>query len=54
VPTFRYTAPLWYWLGRAQEGVGLKERAIETYRRYLSLRAATNDPLAVDAASRVH
>jgi tetratricopeptide (TPR) repeat protein len=54
VPTFRYTAPLWYWLGRAQEGVGLKAKATETYGRYLSLRsAAPNDPLAADARSRV-
>ncbi len=54
VPTFRYTAPLWYWLGRAQEGVGVKAQAAETYRRYLNLRsAATNDPLAADARARV-
>jgi tetratricopeptide (TPR) repeat protein len=54
VPTFRYTVPLWYWLGRAQEGVGLKAQATETYRRYLSLRsAAVNDPLAADARNRI-
>jgi len=55
VPTFRYTAPLWYWLGRAQEGVGLKAQATETYRRYLSVRsAAINDPLAADLRTRIH
>jgi tetratricopeptide (TPR) repeat protein len=55
VPTFRYTAPLWYWLGRAQEGMGLKAQATETYRRYLSVRsAAINDPLAADLRTRLH
>ena len=55
VPTFRYTVPLWYWLGRAQEGVGLKERAGESYRRYLSLRSSvTTDPLVADASARLH
>jgi tetratricopeptide (TPR) repeat protein len=55
VPTFRYTAPLWYWLGRAQEGMGLKAQATETYRRYLSVRsAAINDPLAADLRTRIH
>jgi tetratricopeptide (TPR) repeat protein len=53
VPTFRYLAQLPYWLGRAQEGVGVAAQAAENYRRFLSLRAAHTDALTRDAQQRV-
>ncbi len=53
VPTMRYTAPLPYWLARAQEGLGMKEPAAANYKTYLSLRNAAADPLAVEARRRV-
>jgi tetratricopeptide (TPR) repeat protein len=54
VPSWRYMAPLHYWLARAREGVGLKALAVDGYRRYLALReGAPNDGLAADARKRV-
>ena len=43
------------WLARAQEGVGLKERAAQNYKTYLQIRsaAAARDPLAADARRRL-
>ncbi len=52
IPTYRYLAPLPYWLGRAQEGLGMREVAAESYERYLALRGDTEDPLALDARRR--
>ncbi|MGD8895747.1 MAG: hypothetical protein PVJ73_06910, partial [Acidobacteriota bacterium] len=53
IPTFRYLAPLPYWLGRAQEGMGMRAAAKQSYDRYLTLRpAASGDPLAADAHER--
>jgi tetratricopeptide (TPR) repeat protein len=53
VPSFRYVAPLPYWLARAQEGLGMKEPATANYKAYLAARKnAPRDPLAVDAARR--
>ncbi len=49
--TLRYLPPLYYWLARAQEGVGMTSAARDNYRRFLSLRtdADPNDPLVVQA-----
>jgi tetratricopeptide (TPR) repeat protein len=53
-PTFRYAVPVKYWLGRAQQGVGLGEAANRNYQAYLDRRAAvTGDPLAADARKRI-
>ena len=54
IPSFRYLAPLGYWLGRAQEGVGMKSAALQNLKSYLALRAAdSKDPLAADARKRL-
>ena len=54
VPTFRYLAPLPYWLGRAQEGLGMKPAADEHYKQFLALRPEpSEDPLAADARKRI-
>ena len=54
VPSFRYLAPLPYWLGRAQEGMGQKPAAFENYKRFLALRPTTpKDPLVIDARLRL-
>jgi tetratricopeptide (TPR) repeat protein len=54
VPSFRYLAPLNYWLGRAQEGQQNPTAAAESYRAFLAIRAADSpDPLAADARKRV-
>ncbi len=52
-PTFRYTAPLKYWLARAQDGLGITESATKNYQAYLDLRGAVRgDTLAADARKR--
>jgi tetratricopeptide (TPR) repeat protein len=54
IPSFRYLAPLPYWLARAQEGLGMKPAAAQNYNAYIALREkARNDPLAADARRRV-
>jgi tetratricopeptide (TPR) repeat protein/tRNA A-37 threonylcarbamoyl transferase component Bud32 len=53
VPTFRYLAPLQYWLGRAKEGLNRTDAAAD-YRAFLALRPAdSRDPLAADARRRL-
>lgn len=52
-PTFRYTVPLKYWMGRAQEGLGLKDSAAKNYQAYLASRGSVaGDALAADARKR--
>jgi tetratricopeptide (TPR) repeat protein len=53
-PTLRYLPPAYYWLGRAQEGLGAKAEAQKNYGEFLKLRAEADspDPLAVDARKR--
>ena len=53
--TIRYLPQAYYYLGRAQEGIGDAEAAEESYRRYLEIRSNTDtaDPLATDAAARL-
>jgi tetratricopeptide (TPR) repeat protein len=54
VASFRYLAPLPYWLARAQEGVGQQAAAVENYKKFLALKSpATPDPLVADARRRV-
>ncbi len=53
VPTFRYMAPLNYWLGRAHDGLGARDAAARHYRAYLALRSPKADALGRDAAARV-
>jgi tetratricopeptide (TPR) repeat protein len=38
LPTYRYTVPLAYWLGVAQDGLGMKSAAAENFRLFVSLR----------------
>ncbi len=53
-PTLHYLATLPYWIGRAQEGVGLTARAAESYKAFLAVRGtASNDKLIVDARRRL-
>jgi tetratricopeptide (TPR) repeat protein len=54
VPSFRYLAPLPYWLGRAHEGMNAGPAAAENYRKFLLLRPEdSRDPLAADARKRL-
>jgi tetratricopeptide (TPR) repeat protein len=52
LPTFRYTAMLPYWMGRAQEALGMQATAQESYRVFVERRPA-DDPLAADARQRM-
>jgi len=51
LPTWRYTATLPYWLGRAQEGLGMTGDAHKNYSVYLA-RRPRGDALAADAFQR--
>jgi hypothetical protein len=51
VPTFRYLPPVYYYLGRTQEGLN-SASADATYRQFLSIRKA-DDALTLDAKRRV-
>ena len=55
VPSFRYQAPLPYWMARAQEGINKASPAVaDNYRKFLTLRPeGTGDPLAADARKRL-
>ena len=54
VPTARYVAPLPYWIGRANEGLGLAAEARASYEQFLQGRSATSsDPLVKDARTRL-
>jgi hypothetical protein len=51
LPTFRYYAPVPYWLARSQEAIGMNARA--RYGEFLKIRAnAINEPLVLDARQR--
>ena len=53
MPTYRYMAPLPYWIGRAQEGMK-SPAATASYERFLKIRsAASSDPLVSDARQRL-
>jgi tetratricopeptide (TPR) repeat protein len=54
VPTYRYLAPLKYWLGRAQEGLSNSSAAAEEYKGFLALRPSeSRDALVADARKRL-
>ena len=54
IPTFRYLATMPYWLGRAQEGVGMKTSALDNYKAFVALRPERPaDPLGADARQRL-
>ena len=53
VASFRYLAPLPYWQGRAQEGLGLSGPAAESFKRYLAVRSTADDALTRDAKARL-
>jgi serine/threonine-protein kinase len=53
VPTVRYLATLPYWMGRAQQGLGLANLASQSFGRFLTIRGADQtDPLVQDARRR--
>jgi serine/threonine protein kinase/tetratricopeptide (TPR) repeat protein len=53
--TLRYLPPLYYWLGRAQEGIGSSDAARKSYERFITIRehADSGDALLADARRRV-
>ena len=52
LPTYRYMATLPYWLGRAQEELGMQEAARQNYTTFVAHRPQ-GDPLADDARQRM-
>lgn len=54
LPTYRYFPPVYYYLGRAQQGLG-SEAAAESYRKFLKIKekADAGDPLVDDARERL-
>jgi tetratricopeptide (TPR) repeat protein/predicted Ser/Thr protein kinase len=52
VPSYHYLPPVYYYLGRAQEGLG-SSGAADSYRRFVAMKAqADDDPLVLDARQR--
>jgi serine/threonine protein kinase/tetratricopeptide (TPR) repeat protein len=53
-PTLRYLPPVYYWLARSQEAMGVGD-ARKNYEQYVSLRgdAGPADPLVADARARL-
>lgn len=51
LPTFRYTATLPYWLGRAQAELGMADQAATNLATFVARRP--DDPLAADARERL-
>jgi tetratricopeptide (TPR) repeat protein len=53
-PTLRYLPPVYYWLARSQEAMGVAD-ARKNYEHYVSLRAdaAPADSLVADARARL-
>ena len=51
--SLRYLPPVYYWLGRAQEGLGTSDAARQSYLRYIAIREhADSDKLLADAKRR--
>ena len=50
LPTYRYMVPLTYWLGVAQQGLGMGSAAAESFRTFLALRP--NGGALVDDANQ--
>jgi tetratricopeptide (TPR) repeat protein len=55
MPTLHHLPEAYYWLGRAQEGVGSITEARQSFQQFLQLRpdAGAADPLVADARKRV-
>jgi serine/threonine protein kinase/tetratricopeptide (TPR) repeat protein len=54
VPTYRYLAPLTYWLARAQDGLGQTGQARTNYQAFLAQKKGrTSDPLVSDSRRRL-
>jgi len=54
-PTLRYLPPVYYWLARTQEALGVTAEARKNFEQFLDLRTDTDvpDPLAADARRRL-
>jgi hypothetical protein len=52
LPSYHRIVPLYYYLGRAQEGLN-SPRAAEQYRSFLATNKNDKDPLIRDARQRV-
>jgi serine/threonine protein kinase/predicted Zn-dependent protease len=54
LPTYHYLPPIYYYLGRAQEGLG-SEAASDSYRRFLKIKEKDDgsDPMVQDARRRL-
>jgi tetratricopeptide (TPR) repeat protein len=52
VPTFRVLPPVYYYLGRAQEGLK-SQAAADSFRAFLALQPQGNDALVTDARRRL-
>jgi len=53
VPSYHHFPEVYYWLGRAQEGLG-SPAAVESYRTFLEIKeSGGGDPLVTDARRRI-
>ncbi len=52
VPTYSLLPPVYYYLGRAQEGAN-KPQAAESYAKFVAFRPEGTDPMTSDAKSKV-
>jgi tetratricopeptide (TPR) repeat protein len=55
MPTWRYLPPVYYWLARTQEAMGVAGEASKNYDQFLKLRAESTSPdrLVIDARRRL-
>jgi eukaryotic-like serine/threonine-protein kinase len=54
VPSYHFLPPVYYYLGRAQEGMKSSEAAADSYKTFLAIKGkATDDPLVADAQERL-
>jgi tetratricopeptide (TPR) repeat protein len=51
-PTLRYLPPLFYWLARAQQGMGMQSAAKENLDRFLAVRGRSDEDPMVREAKR--
>jgi hypothetical protein len=54
MPTLHYLPEVYYWLGRAQDGVGSKGEAQKSFEQFLNVRSEAKppDPLMADPRKR--
>jgi tetratricopeptide (TPR) repeat protein len=53
LPTYRYFPPVYYYLGRAQQGLG-SEAAAESYQKFLAIKAKADTDQAMIEDTRQH